>query len=954
MESTKIKQRLLMRGNQGDAVFRLKKALRETLGEAALTYPGLAAGDVFDADTEAALREWQASSGLVADGVAGPRVQAALKVAPPARFSVSLNIATVSALFPFTKPANIASNLPYVTAALAAFGLTDPVMVATALGTVRAETEGFVPIAELPSRFNTLPGLPPFSAYECGTKVAQDLGNKEPGDGRRFCGRGYVQLTGRDNYLRYGAVLDIPLADNPDWACAPEIAACLLAAFLHENKDKLAKALAKADLRAARKVVNGGSHGLDRFTDTFTKAQTIWAVPVPMAARVGGKRKAPAVPSRAKLDVNQDPQDLRDRAYTPPPRSLPQVFPGDADIARFLGAYTRAKLILDQGKEGACAGFGLACVINYLRWRAAGMPAAFARISPRMLYHFARRFDEYEGESYEGSSCRGALKGWYHNGVCGEAKWDYKPGVDNLPVAGWDAEAIETTLGVYYRIESKAITDLQAAIQEVGAIYVSANTHAGWDAVGGSAKAPAAHAALPVIEFDGGQPRGGGHAFALVGFNRVGFVIQNSWGQNWGAGGFAVIGYADWLANGMDAWVAALGVPGVVAGRFATGATAASRAAAAPADWWSEETAYQHSIVLGNNGCVNHFDTVDGVNRTLHHQAAVLPDAWFRTSGHDRKRLVLYAHGGLNSEADAIKRARAMGRYFLANGCYPFFLVWKSGLFESIGNALADKAPGAAQRVRGIADALTDPLVEKTVGRYAARPLWSEMKENAELAADSGRGGDLLSDAFSALASSWGDRFELHLVGHSAGSIALGWLLANFARKDLVSYVKSVHLYAPACTVAFANRRYAPYPAIMDNLYLDILSDRREQEDSVAYIYHKSLLYLVSNALEADKRIPILGLANVFDAGYSGWDGSSTTGETLANWRNAREVHRLDKRLTLHDNDRYFSRRGANAQDKLDRAAHGGFDNNVEVIGKTLERITGAVLGLPVTDLVGF
>jgi hypothetical protein len=405
----------------------------------------------------------------------------------------------------------------------------------------------------------------------------------------------------------------------------------------------------------------------------------------------------------------------------------------------------------------------------------------------------------------------------------------------------------------------------------------------------------------------------------------------------------------------MDAWVAALGVPGVVAGRFATNATAAGRAAAAPADWWGEETAYQHSIVLGNNGHVNHFDTVDGVNRTLHHQAAVLPDDWFRASGHDRKRLVIYAHGGLNSEADAIKRARAMGRYFLANGCYPLFLVWKSGLLESIGNALSDKIPGATQRVGGFADAVTDPVIENTVGRFAARPLWSEMKENAELAARSGRGGDLLSDALKALASGWGDAFELHLVGHSAGSIALGRLLANFAGKDLDRHVRSVHLYAPACTVEFANRYYAASPAIMDNLYLDILSDRREQDDNVVSIYRKSLLYLVSNALEADKRMPILGLANVFDRDYRGWDGSPNTAEALANWRHAADVHRLERRLTCHDNSWFFARRGAvNAADKLERAAHGGFDNNVDVFGKTLERITGSALSLPITDLVGF
>ncbi|MFY9479866.1 MAG: hypothetical protein WAQ08_19690 [Aquabacterium sp.] len=95
---------------------------------------------------------------------------------------------------------------------------------------------------------------------------------------------------------------------------------------------------------------------------------------------------------------------------------------------------------------------------------------------------------------------------------------------------------------------------------------------------------------------------------------------------------------------------------------------------------------------------------------------------------------MLYAHGDLNREGAAIGRARAMGRHFLGNDCYPLFLVWKTGLFESIGNMLSDTfRPKAA----GIGEWFTersDLLLEKSIGRPAARPIWSEMKENAELA----------------------------------------------------------------------------------------------------------------------------------------------------------------------------------------------------------------------------
>lgn len=961
METIFPSELLLMRDNRGKGVAALKKALSKALGEKAGEYGGLAAGDLFDGTTEMALMAWQAQTGLVADGIAGPRTLATLNLLAPPPLGVALDLNSVGSLFPYTKSSNIARNLPYVASALAAFGLTEPGMICVALGTIRAETEGFVPIAELPSQFNTLPGLPPFSAYD----NRRNLGNTRAGDGARFKGRGFVQLTGRANYEHFGKVLDIPLAENPDAGCAPEVAACLLAAFLQSKKDKIEAALAANDLKTVRKSVNGGSHGLNRFTDAFNRGWNLWGEAVPK----GMVAAAPvtAVDQRATLNVTSDPTDLRDRPYVPPPVSLPEIYPRNEDISQFIGAYSQAGLILNQGREGACTGFGLACVINYLRWRAAKMPAVFESVSPRMLYHFARRYDEYEGENYEGSSCRGALKGWYHNGVCLDAKWPYRAG-DNgsLPVAGWETDAAERTLGVYYRIPTKAITDLQAAINEVGAIYVSAYTHQGWQTVPNTASAPNSHAGLPVISYNGVPSRAGGHAFALVGYNRKGFVIQNSWGKRWGAAGFAVITYSDWLVHGMDAWVAALGVPGVVSGRLASpqtiGSPASIQAGESP-NWWSEDIAYQHSVVMGNNGRVERFDQLDGLTRTLQNQACLRPDSWFRQNQEAKKRLVLYVHGGLNSEKAAIDRAKAMGRYFLGNGCYPLFLVWKSGLLESIANIIKEKfQPREDPRAKGpsdwLTDKLSDPIIEKTIGRPFARPLWSEMKENAELASASGRGGELLVSAIASLAASWGERFELHLVAHSAGSILLGRLLELLAQRGLIDAVQSTHLYAPACTVSFANRYYAPQAKVMKNLFIDILSDAREQEDQVAHIYRKSLLYFVANSLEADPKTPILGMENVFDSEYGGWDGSSATTAVLADWRHGVEKNQLKKRLTIHDEQSILLRSGnstGGGEAKTAKASHGGFDNNIIVIDKTIKRITGkSQLALAIDDLVGF
>jgi hypothetical protein len=61
-------------------------------------------------------------------------------------------------------------------------------------------------------------------------KVARELGNTQPGDGVRYAGRGYVQLTGRRNYRRAGQEIGKDLEGNPDLAMRPDVAAKVLVA----------------------------------------------------------------------------------------------------------------------------------------------------------------------------------------------------------------------------------------------------------------------------------------------------------------------------------------------------------------------------------------------------------------------------------------------------------------------------------------------------------------------------------------------------------------------------------------------------------------------------------------------------------------------------------------------------------------------------------------------------
>ena len=100
------------------------------------------------------------------------------------------------------------------------------------------------------------------------------------------------------------------------------------------------------------------------------------------------------------LNAVEDAPDFRDFIYQP---ALLQLSP-EWDPPK-----EQERIVLDQGSEGACTGFGLAAVIN-LQLSRQNSPR---RVSPRMLYEMAKKYDEWKGEDYSGSSCRGAIRGWY-------------------------------------------------------------------------------------------------------------------------------------------------------------------------------------------------------------------------------------------------------------------------------------------------------------------------------------------------------------------------------------------------------------------------------------------------------------------------------------------------------------------------------------------------------------
>lgn len=99
----------------------------------------------------------------------------------------------------------------------------------------------------------------------------KSLGNTEPGDGKRFKGRGPIQLTGRANYRKAGESLGLDLENNPERVADPEIG-CQVAGWFWETRGLNALADA-ADFRQITKKINGGFNGLAKREAYYERAK---------------------------------------------------------------------------------------------------------------------------------------------------------------------------------------------------------------------------------------------------------------------------------------------------------------------------------------------------------------------------------------------------------------------------------------------------------------------------------------------------------------------------------------------------------------------------------------------------------------------------------------------------------------------------------------------------------
>jgi hypothetical protein len=177
-----------------------------------------------------------------------------------------------TSIFPGDDPDVRNQNLDFILKAFQQKGLQDIQLLTATLATIRVECGRLIPISEHPSKYNTIPGGQPFSLYD----FKKGIGNNGIGEGARFKGRGYLQLTGRANYQIFSNKIGLgdELVNNPEKMNDPDIAAKILVEFVYEHKDKMLAAIQAQNYNQLLRIINGGIFGLDTFQRSFSNAES--------------------------------------------------------------------------------------------------------------------------------------------------------------------------------------------------------------------------------------------------------------------------------------------------------------------------------------------------------------------------------------------------------------------------------------------------------------------------------------------------------------------------------------------------------------------------------------------------------------------------------------------------------------------------------------------------------
>lgn len=259
-------------GSEGEDVKRLQTAL------------GIKADGKFGPGTETALKNWQKNNGLDADGIAGQKTLQKINILPVqqvAETKTGLNLAALKGFIPDEVLAQIPDTA-------SKFNITTNLRLAHFLAQCGHESAGFKAVSE--NLNYSADGLKkifgkyfPGSLNESYARNPQKIGSRvyggrmgngdeSTGDGYKFRGRGYIQLTGKSNYTRFAKFIGEDVVSNPDLV-ATKYPLASAAFFFNSNGiwDVCDRGATDDVVTSVTKRVNGGTIGLDDRIKHFKK-----------------------------------------------------------------------------------------------------------------------------------------------------------------------------------------------------------------------------------------------------------------------------------------------------------------------------------------------------------------------------------------------------------------------------------------------------------------------------------------------------------------------------------------------------------------------------------------------------------------------------------------------------------------------------------------------------------
>jgi putative chitinase len=259
---------LLKKGSKGEEVKQLQSKL------------GLGADGVFGSGTETAVKKWQAANGLTADGVVGEGTWTKMFGSKQLITEPSTPIVNAGPL----KLENLKGHIPdaviaQIPDAAKKFNITNPLRLAHFLAQCGHESAGFKAIQEnlnysADGLKKIFPKYFPGNLAEGYAKNPEKIASKVYGsrmgngdettkEGYKFRGRGFIQLTGKDNYTKFAKFIGEDTVGNPDLV-ATKYPLASAAFFFDSNKlwDICDKGADDATVTAVTKRVNGGTIGL--------------------------------------------------------------------------------------------------------------------------------------------------------------------------------------------------------------------------------------------------------------------------------------------------------------------------------------------------------------------------------------------------------------------------------------------------------------------------------------------------------------------------------------------------------------------------------------------------------------------------------------------------------------------------------------------------------------------